>query len=204
MSNDGDTTPTRVRLDPDERREQILKVALESFHTQGFGQTSVRDLAGAVGMSISGMYHYFDTKDDILFAIIDAAVDRLLAELKAARDSTETPEDRIRAMLAATVRVVVENRAEIRVQIDNSDKLLPERQEIIRAKQRESALMVRAELERLQAAGQLKELDLNVVTFALNGMANWVYFWYNPDGPVDVEALTDQLAETLFHGILKR
>lgn len=204
MSRDAEATPSRVRLAPDERREQILQAALEAFHTKGFGQTSVRDLAAATGMSIAGMYHYFDTKDDILFAIIDAAVDRLLAELKAARDSTETPEDRIRAMLAATVRVVVENRAEIRVQIDNSDKLLPERQEIIRAKQRESALMVRAELERLQAAGQLKELDLNVVTFALNGMANWVYFWYNPDGPVDVEALTDQLAEILFHGILKR
>ncbi len=198
-----ETAPARVRLDPDERREQILQAALEAFHAKGFGQTSIRDLAEAVGMSIAGMYHYFATKDDILFAIIESGVDRLLAELQAARDSAETPEARLRAMLAATIRVVVENRAEIRIQLDNADKLAPERRAAIRAKQRESALMVRAELERLQAAGRLKDLNLSVATFAANGMANWIYYWYEPDGPVDMETLTNQLAEIFFHGILK-
>ena len=203
MSRDAEATPSRVRLAPDERREQILQAALEAFHTKGFGQTSVRDLAAATGMSIAGMYHYFDTKDDILFAIIQGSVDRLLAELKAARDSAETPEARLRAMLGATVRAVVEDRASIRILIDNADRLAPERQKMIRIKRREMALMVRAELERLQTAGHLKDLDLNVAAFALNGMANWVYYWYNPDGPVDVDGLIDQLAEVFFHGVIR-
>ncbi len=203
MSGNGTTTPSGLRLNPNERREHILRAALEAFHTKGYGQTSVRDLADAVGMSIAGMYHYFAAKDDILFAIIESAVDRLLAELTAARDSAETPEARIRTMLGATVRVVVENRAEIRIQLDNADKLAPERRETIRDRLRESVRMVRAEFEQLQVAGQLEELDLNVVTFALYGMANWVYHWYDPDGPVEMETLTDQLAEILFHGVLK-
>lgn len=203
MSNGQVVPSSRVRLDPDERREQILQAALDAFHTRGYAQTSVRELAEAVGMSIAGMYYYFAAKGDILFAILESSVDRLLSELKAARDSAEAPEARIRAMLTATVRVVVEQRAEIRILIDNADRLPPEHREIIRAKQRESALMVRAELERLQVGGQLKELDLNVITFALNGMANWVYYWYDPDGPVSPESLADQLAEVFFHGVLK-
>ena len=201
--SDSVTSPTRERLDPDERREQILQAALEAFHTKGYGQTSMRDLAEAVGMSVAGMYHYFAAKDDLLYAIIEAGVDRLLAELEAARDSAETPEARIRAMLAATVRVVVENRNEVRVLAENADKLPPERRESIRARQREGGLMLRAELERMQAAGQMKAINPNVATFALNGMANWIYFWYDPGGPMGVEALTDQLAEVFFHGILQ-
>lgn len=204
MSDDGVAKVQRVRLDPDERREQILQAALDAFHAKGYGQTSVRDLADTVGMSIAGMYHYFPSKDDILFAILETAVERLLAEMRAARDAAETPEARIRAMLAATARTVVENRAEIRILIDNADKLAPERREIIRARQREGMLMVRTELKQLQATGRLKEVDLNVATFALNGMANWIYFWYNPEGPVNLETLTDQFTEILFHGILKR
>lgn len=203
MSGDGVTPQARLRLDPDVRREQILRAAIEAFHVKGYGQTSVRDLAEATGMSIAGMYHYFATKDDILFAILETSVDHLLAEVTAARDSAETPEARLRAMLAATVRIVVENRAEIRILIDNADKLAPERREAIRAKQRESALMVRAELERLQSDGRLKGLDLGVATFALNGMANWVYYWYDPEGPVSIEALADHLAEIFFRGILR-
>lgn len=194
----------RVRLNPDKRREQILHAALDAFHTKGYGETSMRDLADAVNVNIASIYHYFGSKDDLLFAILETAVDRLLMELQAARDSAETPEERLRAMLAATIRVVVGQRAEIRILIDNADRLPPDHRQIIRAKQRESALLARAELERLQAAGRLKDLDLNVATFTLNGIANWIYYWYHPDGPVNIETLTDQLAEIFFHGILKR
>lgn len=206
MKNDHATktvTP-RVRLDPEERREQILNAALEAFHVKGYGQTSVRDLGTAVGMSVAGMYHYFSTKEDILFAIIDNSVDRLLVGLESARRSADSPEDRLRAMLAETVRIVIEHRAEIRILIDNADKLPPERQEQIREKRSKSAWIVRQELERLRAAGRLSEhLDLNVITFSINGMANWVYHWYRPEGPMGVRELTDQMAEIFLHGILK-
>lgn len=194
---------SRQRLDPDDRWEKILSAATESFHTKGFGQSSMRELARDVGLSVAGLYHYVEAKDDLLFAIIDSAVSQLLAELKEARKSTSAPEERIRALLAATVHVVVENRAEIRIQIDNTDKLAPARRAIIRDKQRECMMMVRNELERLRASGRLQNLDINVLTFALNGMANWIYYWYHPDGPVDVETLVEQLGTVFFHGILK-
>lgn len=206
MKNDPDikTVTPRLRLDPEERREQILNAALEAFHAKGYGQTSVRDLGNAVGMSVAGMYHYFSTKEDILFAIIDNSVDRLLVGLEGARRSAESPEDRLRAMLAETVRIVIEHREEIRILIDNADKLPQDRQEQIREKRANSALIVRAELERLRADGRLSEhLDLNVITFSINGMANWVYHWYRPEGPMGVRELTDQMAQIFLHGILK-
>lgn len=194
---------SRVRMDPEERRGLILNAALEAFHIKGYGQTSMRDLGNAVGMSVAGMYHHFATKEDILFAIIDNSVDRLLAGLERARESAESPEDRLRAMLAETVRIVIEHRAEIRILIDNADKLPQDRQEQIREKRAKSASMVRAELERLRADGRLGEhLDLNVITFSINGMANWVYHWYRPEGPMGVRELTDQMADIFLHGIL--
>jgi len=193
-----------VRLDPQERREQILNAALDAFHAKGYGQTSVRDLGNAVGMSVAGMYHYFSTKEDILFAIIYNSVDRLLVGLEDARRSADTPEDRLRAMLAETVRIVIEHREEIRILIDNADKLPQDRRDQIREKRAQSASIVRAELERLRAAGRLSEhLDLNVITFSINGMANWVYHWYRPEGPMGVRELTDQMADIFLHGILR-
>ncbi|MCZ7665246.1 MAG: TetR/AcrR family transcriptional regulator [Thermoleophilia bacterium] len=206
MKSDGSKKPviSRTRLDPEERREQILGAALEAFHVKGYGQTSVRDLGQAVGMSVAGMYHYFPTKEDILFAIIDNSVDRLVLGLEGARASADSPEDRLRAMLAETVRIVIEHRAEIRILIDNADKLPTERQEQIRRKRAESAAMVRAELERLRAAGRLADhLDLNVITFSINGMANWVYHWYRPEGPMGVGELTDQMSDIFLNGILR-
>lgn len=187
----------------DGRREDILRAALESFHTEGYSQTSVRALAEATGLSVAGLYYHFKTKEQILFTIIDGLRDQLLADIRTARDAWKTPEERLVAMLTATVRLVLARRAEIRVQLDNLDRLAPELQEIVQEKARESTKIVRAELESLQQADKLGDFDVNLVTYTLFGMTNWVYYWYDPQGPLSAEKLIDQLVRMLLHGIMK-
>lgn len=206
------TTSTEEQLrqaqgqpETDSRKEQILRAAANLYHVKGYGQSSMRDLADAVGISIAGLYYYFSSKDDIVYAILEGAVDDLLANLQAARDSSNEPEQRVLAMLLANIPLVVNKRAEFRIMLDMLDRLPPDRQAVIRKKQREAVLIMRTELQQLQAKGQIdSDLDLNALTLLLNGMINWLYFWYKPNGRLNLNELAELMARIFFHGVEKR
>ncbi len=193
----------RVRLSPDKRRAQIVRVALDAFRESGFAQTSIRDLADALDMSIAGMYHYFPSKDDLLFTILTEGLDRLLCEMESARERASSPEERLRSMLTVWIEIIVQDRALVRVLVDNADKLEPERRATLRAKMREGADMVTGEIRQIAAEGRLKDLNPNVMSYSLHGMANWVNYWYDPDGEVDIHSLANQITDIFLHGVLK-
>ena len=196
---------TMSDLAPDEasRSARILRNAARMFSEQGFGEASMRDLAAVNEISIAGLYHYFPSKGAILAAIVDTAVDHLVEALRDAVASTDSPEGRVRAIVKALVVTAIEHREAVHTLFENTDKLTPEHQAEVRAKQHEATVLVQSELYTLQRRGMLADVDVPVAAFALIGMTNWTHFWFRDDGPRTADEVGEEMAEIFLRGVLR-
>lgn len=185
------------------RGTQILANAARLFSERGFGQASMRDLAAVNDLSLAGLYHYFPSKGAILAAIVDEAVDHLLEAIQDAVAGSDTPEERIRSVFRALVETVVRHREAVHTLFENIDKLGPEHQRVVRAKQHEATVLLQSELRSLARRGALSDVDPSVAVFSLIGMTNWTYFWYREDGPLTPGDVADNMADLFMHGVIR-
>jgi AcrR family transcriptional regulator len=188
-----------LRQDP---RQEILRAAARLFQQQGYDATSMNDVAAALKLSKGGLYHHFQSKDEILFHIMSHAMaiteDRVV---KVAR-RIEGVEERLRTLVRLHIQVVLspEDR-EITVMLHENHPLPPALRRQINARKKDYLVFV----ENLIAEVQRKRNSPSPVTpraaaFALVGMINWIYQWYKPGGPLTGDGLVQQYTDIFFHG----
>src|SRR6266498_1952243 len=114
-----------------ERYDGILEAACETIARRGFHQASIRDIARAAGLSLAGLYHYVGGKDELLFLVLDRALDMLLARLDEALAAVRTPEGRLLALIRTHLDFAFHHPDELRI-INRDYELLgePKRAEI--------------------------------------------------------------------------
>src|SRR5580700_5459358 len=185
-----------------EPRQEILRAAARLFQQQGYDATSMNDVAAALKLSKGGLYHHFESKDEILFHIMSQAM-TITEErvVKVARRIGEV-EDRLRMLIRLHIQVVLspEDR-EITVMLHENHPLPPALRRKINARKKDYLVFV----ENLIAEVQRKRNSPSSVTphaaaFALVGMINWIYQWYKPEGPLTGDALVQQYTDIFFHG----
>ena len=183
----------------DEKLESILRVSAEIFAAKGYHQASIRDIARATGVSLSGLYYYFPSKEDLLFQIQDHAFGTLLARLESLLEREPDPNARLRLLIEHHLRFFVSNMAEMKVLSHEAEALSGELRERVNAKKRrltDIAMGILGELRRDN------EIDLRVATFALFGMMNWIYNWYRPGRDVEVNRLAADMSRLFLGGFL--
>jgi AcrR family transcriptional regulator len=195
-----------------EPRQEILRTAARLFQQQGYDATSMNDVAAALKLSKGGLYHHFESKDEILFHIISHAMqiteDRVINVVRrldtSRRDASgiDITEERLRTLIRLHIEVVLspEDR-EITVMLHENHPLPPALRRKINARKKDYVHFV----ENLIADVQRKRGSPTAVTpraaaFALVGMINWIYQWYKPDGPLTGNALVQQYTDIFFHG----
>jgi AcrR family transcriptional regulator len=187
-------------MDYDVRRERLLAAAAGEFAARGFAGTSMRDLARASAMSLAGMYYYVRGKDDLLFQIQVSCFERVIAGAKEAVAREGTAEARLEVFIRHHVTFFATHMAEMKVLAHEEGALAGEmRREVRRLKRAYLQLLV-ALLGTLDGLGPEAGRRREVAAFTLFGMMNWIYTWYDPRGPVGVEALADQIARLFLTG----
>jgi len=197
-----------------EPRQEILRTAARLFQQRGYDATSMNDVAAALKLSKGGLYHHFESKDEILYHIMSHAMqiteDRVInvvRRLDAARadaSGIDITEERLRTLIRLHIEVVLspEDR-EITVMLHENHPLPPALRRKINARKKDYVHFV----ENLIADVQRKRGSRSAVTpraaaFALVGMINWIYQWYKPDGPLTGNALVQQYTDIFFHGAI--
>jgi AcrR family transcriptional regulator len=183
----------------DEKLESILRTAAGIFAEKGYHQASIRDIARATGVSLSGLYYYFNSKEELLFLIQDHAFGTLLANLERRLEGVDEPALRLRVLMENHLGYFVANQAEMKVLSHESESLTGEFRRRVNAKKRrltEIAAGIFAELHPDPA------LDPRAATFALFGMMNWLYNWHRPGLDAPAEKLVDDMYHIFLHGIL--
>jgi AcrR family transcriptional regulator len=179
----------------DRKRAQVVLEAARVFARRGYDQTSVPELAEALGMAAGALYHYFDRKEDLLIAICDQLMDPLLVEAQALVARAQCPDERLRALLTLWVSHVIEHR-------DHMLVFQQERHVIESGEQWHNVRNSRKRFERLldsvlrdaRDAGMTRLGDDRMLLSALLGMVNHTAQWHRPRGRLSAPEIADGYA----------
>ena len=187
----------------DEKLQLILKASAKIFADKGFHHTSVRDIARATKMSLSGLYYYFTTKEELLYLIQERCFVTLLQHWEETADPQSDVRARIRAFAENHLGFFLHNMPEMKVMAHEDESLTGEFQEKILVLKRRYVKVLADLLSELQKKDGAKAIDLRVATFALFGMMNWIYTWYQPRRDLPLAPLIEQMLRIYFFGLLE-
>jgi len=187
----------------DEKLQQILKTSAKIFAEKGFHHTSVRDISRATKMSLSGLYYYFTTKEELLYLIQERCFVTLLQRWEQVANAELDVRARIRAFAENHLSFFLHNTAEMKVMAHEDESLTGEFEEKIRVLKRRYVKVIMDLMGKLQEQENGKGIDLRVATFALFGMMNWIYTWYQPKRDLPLGQLIEQMLRIYFFGLLK-
>ena len=196
------------RLEPatrqyDEKLQLILKASAKIFAEKGFHHTSVRDIARATKMSLSGLYYYFTTKEELLYLIQERCFVTLLQRWEQAVDPRMDARTRIRVFAENHLSFFLHNMPEMKVMAHEDESLTGDFQDKILVLKRRYVKVIMDQIGKLPGGNHGKALDLRVATFALFGMMNWIYTWYQPKRDLPFPQLIEQMLRIYFFGLLK-
>jgi AcrR family transcriptional regulator len=186
----------------DRRLSLILDHATEVFCEKGYEGASMRDLSRATGMSLAGLYYYFESKDRLLFLIQKHSFTTILEKLKTRLENIADPEQRIRVFILNHLEYFVSNQQALKVLSHEDESLRNGMGSEIGAIKRE---YYRICLGLMQDLRRERDLGFNPRTavMSLFGMINWIYTWYNPRVDGNAEALSKQMADLILNGIMQ-
>lgn len=180
----------------------VLRRAVDLFNRQGYEATSIGDLARELGLTKSAIYHHVASKEALLAAPLDEALDRLEAAVdRAASERTgETAHDRMRAAVQQSVRILAAHLPAVTLLLRVRGNSEVELAALARRRRIDEKLarLVRAAVEE----GSVRsDLDPELVSRLVFGTVNSLVEWYRPDGPVDVETLAGAVTDLAFEGL---
>ena len=186
------------------RRDEILNVAATCFARQSYPATSMNDIAAACGASKARLYHYYGSKDAILFDLLDRYTQRLLVIIgqvqatahRQALDERATLHELVRAFLREYETSATRHAA----LLASTQFLAPEQREIILNRQRDVVSAVTRFLGRAYP-GRVNARNQTALTMTLFGMINWTFTWLRPGGPLSYAAFAAEVIALLDHGL---
>jgi TetR/AcrR family transcriptional regulator, cholesterol catabolism regulator len=193
------------RTETPQRRDEVLAAATRVFHEKGYAATSIQDVADALGMLKGSLYYYIDSKEDLLFAIIEevhrGTMERLEQWLQIDADTLT----KLRAFLRWQVLTYCRDVEKVGVFLHDFRSLSEEHQQQILAERDRYDRSLRELIRTGQKEGVVAhDVDPKLAAMAIFGMMNWISTWWRPDGPNTPEELADQFTDLALAGIVTR
>src|SRR5260370_28983840 len=204
----------------DQKLELILRASARIFAEKSYHSTSMRDISRSTGVSLAGVYHYCKSKEELLFLIQDHCFGRVLERLEQRIKGIEDPFERLRIFIDNHLSFFAANMAEMKVLSHEAESLAGELHEHVSTRKRQytrTARKILHEVHQTAAYSQLrgthkndhlkkpaKPIDITAATYALFGMMNWIYNWYDPRGKLSVSQLVDNITRLFLAGFLSQ
>src|SRR3954468_1662188 len=172
-------TPAKA---PKKRDREVLDAAARVFYERGYSDASVQDVADELGILKGSLYHYIDTKEDLLFRLCEGVhrdVQALLEEVRATEGLSAL--ERLRLFVHRQVEYNLDHLPEISVYHHDADRLEGDRKAEVIAMRRENTAFVTGLIKEAQAAGDAdRTLDARLAANCLFATVIWTYRWYRP------------------------
>jgi AcrR family transcriptional regulator len=179
----------------------IAKAAVKLFDEKGYLETSMDDISTAAKLSKGGIYHYFSSKNEILYFISTNFMALLLKDLEQELAKIEDNLSKIQFIISRHIGFYTKYIAEAKTTLHEGHLLPPAYFKIIGEQERQYHQIVSSTLSRL-LGNQVSKDQLKVLTFILFGTCNGIYYWYNPKGSVTPEELSKMMSDVLCKGLL--
>jgi AcrR family transcriptional regulator len=182
------------------KRIRIAKAGAELFSKKGFAETSMEDISAAAKLSKGGIYHYFSSKTDLLFFILDSFIDIVLNNLEEELDAIDDGLAKVRRLIYRHVELYPKHMAEARTLFFEAKNLPPRFFKAIVQKERNYYRIASKVLS--DNFGSFVEKDrVSTITYIILSMCNSIYAWYNPKGTIKPEDLSDIIFKMLTEGV---
>jgi TetR/AcrR family transcriptional regulator, cholesterol catabolism regulator len=185
----------------DRKLAAILRHATHIFCEKGYEGASMRDLSRASGVSLAGLYYYFDSKEKLLYVIQKHTFTTIMADLKQRLEEVKDPEQRVRAFILNHLEYFLANQEAMKVLSHEDDVLGGKYGDEVRGIKREYVRLATGLADELKRQRGL-EFSSRVAVLSLFGMMNWIYTWRNPRTDSDAAALAQQMGDIFLHGVL--
>lgn len=180
----------------------ILLTSAEVFAEKGYHHASIRDISRSTGISLAGLYYYFNNKEELLYLIVQNAFDTALEQLRASVDNYEGS-NKVRFFIRNHLATFIGHLAVAKVVVHEAENLTGKYRESILAKQRDYFDFLLQLLEEQRNRNQKStEVDPKLAALALFGMMNWIYTWYDPEKSRGTEEVADAMADIFLRGYL--
>jgi AcrR family transcriptional regulator len=163
----------------------------------------MRTIASALGWQPAALYYYYPSKEELLFSIMDGAVDALTRRVLEAIKEDAPATLRLRQAITAHVTSVVDHLDELSVFLQETKALGEDRQRIIQTKRDRYEGIFREILVEGMASGDLAAWDPHLAGFLVLATCNWLYNWYSPEGAYNPKELADTFCDMILQGLLK-
>jgi len=187
----------------DQKLEHILRTSARIFAEKSYHSTSMRDIARATGVSLAGLYHYCKSKEELLFLIQDHCFGRVLERVEQRIKGIDDPLTKLHLFIENHLSFFAANMAEMKVLSHEAESLAGELHAHVSTKKERYAKLARKILREIKGQSRLgPAIDLTIATYALFGMMNWIYNWYDPRGKLSVNQLTDNITRLFLNGFM--
>jgi AcrR family transcriptional regulator len=185
----------------DRRLAEILGHATEVFCKKGYEGASMRDLSRASGLSLAGLYYYFESKERLLYLIQKHTFATIVQRLKSRLEGVADPEDRIRLFVLNHLEYFLTNQAAMKVLSHEDEVLKNGFGAEVAAIKREYYRICVGLLDELKREHGL-QFTTRLAVLSLFGMMNWIYTWHNPRVDADAASIAGEMAEIFLRGVL--
>ncbi|MEJ7616933.1 MAG: TetR/AcrR family transcriptional regulator [Pyrinomonadaceae bacterium] len=189
----------------DQKLEFILRTAARIFADKSYHSTTMRDISRATEVSLAGLYYYCSSKEELLYLIQDNCFGRVLERLEQRLGETHNAVEKLRVLIENHLSFFAANMAEMKVLSHEADSLAGDRYDQVSGKKKQYTTLARRILEEVQLVSSpdaRARVDLTVATYALFGMMNWMYNWYDPRGKISVAELVENLTRIFMNGFM--
>lgn len=192
-----------VRTEPRRRDAEVLDAAAKVFHEHGYADASVRDVADELGILKGSLYHYIDSKEDLLFRLL-MEVHAKVAEIRAAVEAEAdlTPIQRLHRYVFRHVIYTAEHLPRVSVYHHDVEQLSEDRKKKILRERHDHERYVEGLIREAQEAGEAEAgLDPTPNTRFIFGAFIWTYRWYQPAGRLSIETIAQECADFIVRGV---
>lgn len=184
------------------REESILQAAAACFGEQGYRATTLEAVAERLGISRVTLYRYCPSKEELLIRVFERSIAIFQRGLRQICAQDVPPEEKVRQIIRHQVRLMADHRNFLSVFFSEEGHLPAEMAQRARTERRAYDSLIEAVIEEGVAAGRLVPLPPKLLSFALLGMCNWLYQWYQPDGPLSTDEVARIFITLMEHGYL--
>lgn len=184
-------------------RDDILDAAAQVFRRKGFHGASMKDIAETVQLQKASLYHHVSSKQEILLALLDRALDMLFEQVNIIAKQPLPADEKLRQMVQVYLRLLAENSDLSSVLLFEHRSLEPaQHKRHIPNRDRFESLW-RDVVEDGVRTGLFECPNPDLAVRALMGILNWTITWYRPDGSLSIEQIADQYTGLLLNGLMK-
>ena len=184
----------------DLKLDALLASAAKIFAERGYHETSMRDLAAESGVSLSGLYYYVKSKEELLFLIQDRNFQAVLDGLDEELVGVEQPIERLGRFIQSHLEYFASHMHEMKVLSHEAASLTGDYLAQVNAKKRLYTRRLMDILADVEASNGPAHVNRRVAAYSLFGMMNWIYNWYDPLGDLDIRLLSQNMTRLFLGG----